>query len=76
VLGYRDRGAVLDPEVAERIVPGGNGLFRPTVVSDGRVVGTWQWTGRGARRAVSATPFTSFSHDVTAALPDLAARLP
>ena len=28
--------------------PGGNGMFRPTVVSRGRVVGTWGWTGRGA----------------------------
>jgi hypothetical protein len=76
LLGYRDRSAVLDPEFAERIVPGGNGMFRPTVVSEGRVVGTWQWTGRGARRAVTATPFTSFSDDATAALPGLAARLP
>ncbi|MCW2579502.1 MAG: uncharacterized protein JWR82_1103 [Blastococcus sp.] len=76
LLGYRDRSAVLDPEFAERIVPGGNGMFRPTVVSEGRVVGTWQWTGRGARRAVTATPFTSFSDDAAAALPGLAARLP
>jgi hypothetical protein len=76
VLGYRDRSAVLDPQYAERIAPGGNGVFRPTVVSDGRIVGTWQWTGRGARRAVSATPFTSFPDDVRAALPELAARLP
>jgi Winged helix DNA-binding domain len=75
VLGYRERGAVLDPQFAERIVPGGNGMFRPTVVRDGRLVGTWQWTGRGASRAVSATPFTSFPDEVTTALPDLAARL-
>ena len=47
VLGYGERGAVLDPAFADRIVPGGNGMFRPTVVSDGRIVGTWQWTGRG-----------------------------
>ena len=76
VLGYRDRSAVLDPAFADRIVPGGNGVFRPTVICEGRVVGTWQWTGRGARREVAGTPFTSFSDDVTAALPGLAARLP
>lgn len=42
LLGYGDRSAVLEPEHADRIVPGGNGLFRPTIVVDGRVVGTWR----------------------------------
>lgn len=43
LLGYADRSAVLDPAFAERIAPGGNGMFRPTVVHDGQVVGTWRW---------------------------------
>jgi hypothetical protein len=76
VLGYGERGAVLDPAFADRIVPGGNGMFRPTVVSDGRIVGTWQWTGRGARRAVTAIPFTDFTPEVAEAVPRLAAVLP
>jgi hypothetical protein len=76
VLGYAGRSAVLDPEFAERIVPGRNGVFRPTVVSDGRIVGTWQWTGRGPRRTVTPTPFTSFPDEVETALPALAAALP
>ena len=76
VLGYGDRGAVLDPAFADRIVPGGNGMFRPTVVSDGRIVGTWQWTGRGAGRTVTATPFTAFPPGVADAVPRLAAALP
>ena len=59
VLGYGDRTAVLDPEFAGRIVPGSNGMFRPTVVHGGRIVGTWGWTGRGAKRTVTATPFTA-----------------
>jgi hypothetical protein len=75
VLGYADRSAVLDPEFAGRIVPGGNGVFRPTVVSDGRIVGTWQWSGRGAKRTVAATPFTAFTDDVASAIPELAAAL-
>ena len=33
VLGYQDRRAALPAEFADRIVPGGNGMFRPTVVS-------------------------------------------
>jgi hypothetical protein len=76
VLGYRDRSTILAPEFAERIVPGNNGMFRPTVVLDGRIVGTWQWTGRGANRSVTATPFTSFPDDVTAQILDRAAGLP
>jgi hypothetical protein len=76
VLGYRDRTTILGPEFAERIVPGSNGMFRPTVVLGGRVVGTWQWTGRGAKRAVTATPFTSFPVSVDERIRDAAARLP
>ena len=46
LLGYGDRSAVLAPEFADRIVPGGNGMFRPTVVVAGRVIGTWSRTAR------------------------------
>ena len=42
LLGYRDRTAVLAREDASKIVPGGNGVFRPTIVVGGRVVGTWR----------------------------------
>ncbi|MHA7276326.1 winged helix DNA-binding domain-containing protein [Arthrobacter sp. Hz1] len=42
VIGYQDRSPVLAPEYAQRIVPGGNGVFRPTVVTNGRVTGTWR----------------------------------
>jgi len=76
VLGYRDRSTILAPEFAERIVPGNNGMFRPTVVLGGQVIGTWQWTGRGAKRVVAATPFTSFPASVEDRIRDAAARLP
>jgi Winged helix DNA-binding domain len=76
VLGYADRSAVLAPGFADRIVPGNNGMFRPTVVSDGRIVGTWRHTGRGAGRSVQATPFTSFPDEVAAAIERVAADLP
>ncbi len=76
LLGYRDRTAQLDPAHAHQIVPGGNGIFRPTVVSDGRVVGTWTRTGRGAHPEVTATAFTAFSTDVDSAIHRLYAALP
>jgi hypothetical protein len=42
LLGYRDRQAALDPTHSQKVVPGGNGMFMPTIVSDGRIVGTWK----------------------------------
>ncbi|WP_418608255.1 DNA glycosylase AlkZ-like family protein [Georgenia sp. SUBG003] len=45
ILGYRDRSATLPPEHADRIVPGGNGIFRPT---------WWPTAGRSARGGGSA----------------------
>ncbi len=65
LLGYRDRSGVLAPEHSEAIVPGGNGMFRATIVADGEVVGTWG--GRvGARDVVvAAEPFAELSpHEI------------
>ncbi len=76
VLGYADRTAVVPAEFAARIVPGGNGIFRPTVVHRGQVVAVWRWTGRGAKRTVSVEPFTELTDVVAAAVPELAAALP
>lgn len=76
VLGYTDRRATLAPEFATRIVPGGNGVFRPTVVTDGQIVGTWKSVGRGAKRTIKATPFTSFPTICAEAVPQAYATLP
>ena len=76
VLGYGDRSAVLDPAFATRIVPGGNGMFLSTVVVDGRVVGTWRYEGRGARRVAVGTAFRPEDDGLVAAVPELAAALP
>ncbi|MGH3798452.1 MAG: DNA glycosylase AlkZ-like family protein, partial [Pseudonocardiaceae bacterium] len=76
LLGYQDRGAALPREFAQRIVPGNNGMFQPTVIADGQVIGTWKRTGRGAEQTVLATPFTSFSSTVHDAIPRLYDALP
>jgi hypothetical protein len=76
VLGYGDRSAVLDPAFATRIAPGANGIFQPTVVAGGRVVGTWRYEGRGARRAAVGTAFEPADADLVARVPELAAALP
>lgn len=42
LLGYRNRTPQLPANRADDIVPGGNGVFRGTVVDDGMVVGSWK----------------------------------
>jgi hypothetical protein len=76
ILGYADRRAVLPAEFADRIVPGGNGVFRPTVVSDGQVVGTWKHTGRGAKRTMATTPFVAFPDEVAETIAEVYDTLP
>ena len=42
LLGYKDRSLMADKATLAAVVPGGNGVFRWTLVRDGRVVATWQ----------------------------------
>jgi hypothetical protein len=63
LLGYSDRSAVLDPHYARRIAPGGNGVFHPTIVSNGRVVGTWKRTIKKGGVLITAHPFSSLTPD-------------
>ena len=74
LLGYSDRSAVLDPAHAQRICPGGNGMFSPTLVIDGRVTGTWRRTFRKAAAVIEATPFRPLTSAETAALSAAAGR--
>jgi hypothetical protein len=76
VLGYADRSMTLDPAYADRIVPGGNGVFRPTVLVDGRVVGTWRTVGTGAKRRLSVDLFEPLADDVAATVERRYAELP
>lgn len=57
LLGYTDRSLVLPPEHANKIVPGGNGVFKKTIVAAGQVVGTWTGPGTSRGSAVVAQPF-------------------
>ncbi|ALU40580.1 hypothetical protein AS188_13415 [Kocuria flava] len=61
VLGYGDRSHVLAPAHARRIVPGGNGVFRPTVVAGGRIAGTWSRRRRATGDELLLEPFGTLS---------------
>ena len=68
ILGYQDRELVADAEAMRTVVPFTNGIFRPAILLDGRLVGTWRrvpkageapfelvpGVGRQARAAVDA----------------------
>lgn len=56
LLGYRDRSAHVPDGAMEQVVPGGNGMFRATVVLDGTVAATWTRTQRARRLDVDLQP--------------------
>lgn len=76
ILGYQDRSMTLDPAHADRIVPGGNGVFRPTVLVDGRVVATWKTAGTGKNRRLEVDAFEPLPDDVARAAGERYAALP
>jgi hypothetical protein len=61
MLGYKDRSAALDPLHAEKICPGSNGMFSPTIIIDGRVAGTWKRTVKKVAVHVAPVPFAPLS---------------
>ena len=59
LLGYKDRSLHLPAEGMERVVPGGNGMFRSTIVVDGRAVATWSRTMRTHDVRIDVEPFAT-----------------
>ncbi len=57
VLGYGDRTAIMVPEQLKLVVPGNNGMFRPTIIDDGTVIGTWKRKATTKRVDITPEPF-------------------
>jgi len=70
VLGYQDRTAFLAPGHSQAIVPGGNGVFRPTIIVDGAVAGTWRRTVKAREVVVEPAPFVPLPRPIQARLRD------
>jgi Winged helix DNA-binding domain len=68
LLGYADRSAALKPEDADRVCPGGNGVFYPMIVIDGQIVGTWKRTFKKDKVIFSRALFSRFSKAQDSAL--------
>ena len=57
LLGYSDRSAAIATENVERVVPGTNGIFLPTIVAAGRVIGIWRRTVANGFTELRPEPF-------------------
>jgi hypothetical protein len=74
MLGYQDRSAALDPQHVQKILPGSNGVFMPTIVINGRVAGTWKRVVKKKSVVITAAPFASLKKAEVHALAAAAER--
>lgn len=74
MLGYKDRSAILEPIHAQKIVPGNNGIFNPTLVIEGKVVGVWKRTFKKDAVIVTVSPFDTLSETYHPAITTAAER--
>ena len=74
LLGYKDRNAVLAPQLASRVCPGANGMFKPLLVYDGQVVGTFGRSLTKTRMRIELEPFQELSSSMRTAFTRAATR--
>lgn len=68
LLGYTDRRIALAEEHEPSVFPGKNGMFLPTIVSDGAVIGTWKRTTTTSNVTVALQPFAPLGATVASAV--------
>ena len=61
LLGYKDRYGTLEEMHAQKICPGKNGIFNPTIVKNGQIVGIWKRTFKKKEVVITPEPFLPFS---------------
>ena len=64
LLGYKDRGAVLADHHARHLVPGGNGIYKPMLLVNGQIRGTWQ----RANGEIGTAPFEPLARGTSRAM--------
>lgn len=72
-VAYKDRSAVLKPLYAEQM-NSGNGIFYPTIVMDGQVVGIWKRTLRKDALVITPSLFAKLNETETHAFRAAAIR--
>jgi hypothetical protein len=63
LLGYQKRDLAVSPQYAKRINAGG-GIVHPTVLVDGRIVGTWKSKREKNRFVVMVDPFERLAPEI------------
>lgn len=74
LLGYSDRSAALDPAQEALWCPGGNGMFKPFLMANGRVVGLWSRKLKKKSVDITVEPFAPLEADVQRAVAEQAER--
>lgn len=57
LLGYKDRGASIQPKYSNNWCPGNNGMFFPFLVMEGQVKATWKRIIKKDKVAIEVKPF-------------------
>ena len=69
LISYSDRSAALmERDDAKKIISGSTFFFLPTVIADGKVVGTWRRSSAKKGSMVSVKPFRKFTSEETSGL--------
>ncbi|HYG64018.1 MAG TPA: winged helix DNA-binding domain-containing protein [Thermoanaerobaculia bacterium] len=71
-VAYKDRSAVLDP--AHGGVMSSNGIFYPTIVLDGQVIGTWKRTFKKGSVVIALSPYAPIKKKDRKAVAEAAER--
>lgn len=61
LISYKDRTAIIDPNDMQLVNRGLNGMFRPIVVIDGRIEGTWTRKTKTHSVTLDPHPFVRFT---------------
>jgi hypothetical protein len=64
MLGYTNRSLILEKSHAQKIIPGNNGVFMPTIVWNGKVVGTWRRVIKKDSVQIDLSPFEKISPSI------------
>ena len=74
LVGYRSRDLIVDPRYAKRVHPGG-GVIRPTIIVEGRIVGTWRAVCSRTKMAITVESFKELDDEIWKAIQDEARDL-
>ncbi len=74
LVGYTDRRASVDARHESRLYPGG-GILHPTIVVDGRIIGTWRRSVTKDGISIRALPFSTLKPSARRAILQAAQRL-